>query len=260
MDPESGLIFSPAHFTWMDTNYPAATPREGYPVEIQALWIAALQLTARKIDAAWEALAECAAFSLARLFALPEGWLADCLRAAPGVPAALAVQEDALRPNQLLAVTLGVPMKRSLRTAAVRACERLLTPGAIRSLADLPVRTAMPVARDGVSLNDPHRPYHGQYLGDEDTRRKPAYHNGTAWTWQFPLYAEALQELYGDKASRAAALSLLATSVDLLNSGCLGHMPEICDGAAPHAARGCVAQAWGVSELLRVWKKIGGET
>src|SRR5205807_9279177 len=35
MDPASGLIWSPSHFTWMDTNYPAGTPREGYPVEIQ---------------------------------------------------------------------------------------------------------------------------------------------------------------------------------------------------------------------------------
>ena len=114
----------------------------------------------------------------------------------------------------------------------------------------------MPVSRDGVTLNDPHRPYHGQYSGDEDTRRKPAYHNGTAWTWQFPLYAEALHALYGAKDARAAALSLLATAVDRLNSGCLGHMPEICDGDAPHTARGCCAQAWGVSELLRVWLQI----
>ncbi|HXK58116.1 MAG TPA: amylo-alpha-1,6-glucosidase, partial [Gammaproteobacteria bacterium] len=123
MDPQSGLIFSPAHFTWMDTNYPAATPREGYPVEIQALWIAALQLLARKVDASWEALAERAAHSLAKLFEMPGGCLADCLRAAPGVPAARSEMEDALRPNQLLAVTLGVPMERSLRVGVVRACE-----------------------------------------------------------------------------------------------------------------------------------------
>ncbi|MBQ6596806.1 MAG: glycogen debranching enzyme N-terminal domain-containing protein, partial [Lentisphaeria bacterium] len=42
VDPESQLVFSPAHFSWMDTNYPAGTPRQGYPVEIQALWFAAL--------------------------------------------------------------------------------------------------------------------------------------------------------------------------------------------------------------------------
>ena len=28
MDPDSALIWSPSHFTWMDTNYPAGTPRE----------------------------------------------------------------------------------------------------------------------------------------------------------------------------------------------------------------------------------------
>jgi predicted glycogen debranching enzyme len=254
MDPESGLIYSPPHFTWMDTNYPAATPREGYPVEIQALWIASLRLVARKIDAAWMALAERAALSLERLFAVKEGWLADCLRAPAGTAAGEAEPEDVLRPNQLLALTLGVlptrpragtsPGVPSLPESILRACETLLVPGAIRSLADRPIRAQLAMW-----------PYQGRYLGDEDTRRKPAYHNGTAWTWPFPLYAEALVEVYGASA-RATALSLLGSSVELLNRGCLGHMPEICDGAAPHAARGCCAQAWGGAELLRVWKKL----
>ena len=43
MDADSALIWSPSHFTWMDTNHPACTPREGYPVEIQVLWIRLLQ-------------------------------------------------------------------------------------------------------------------------------------------------------------------------------------------------------------------------
>ena len=46
MDAASGLIWSPAHFTWMDTNYPACTPRQGYPVEIQVLWIRLLRQVA----------------------------------------------------------------------------------------------------------------------------------------------------------------------------------------------------------------------
>ena len=255
MDPESALIYSPPHYTWMDTNYPAATPREGYPVEIQALWIASLRLVARKIDAAWNALAEKAALSLARCFVVRGGWLADCLRATPGTPAAKAAPEDALRPNQLLAVTLGVPLGRDIEISIIRACETLLVPGAIRSVADRPVEADMAVWRDGVLLNDPHHPYQGHYLGDEDTRRKPAYHNGTAWTWQFPLYVEALAKVYG-KAAQTAGLSLLGSAVEHVNRGCLCHTPEICDGDAPHAARGCRAQAWGVSELLRVWKKV----
>jgi predicted glycogen debranching enzyme len=242
MDAESGLIYSPPHYTWMDTNYPAATPRQGYPVEIQALWIAALRLVAREIDASWNALAELASDSLARYFVTPEGWLADCLRASEGVSARDAEQEVALRPNQLLAVTLGVLHDRELEKSIVRACECLLVPGAIRSLADRPVKP-------------PLYPYKGHYLGDEDTQRKPAYHNGTAWTWQFPLYVEALAKVYGAEV-KDVGLSLLGSSVELINQGCLCHTPEICDGDSPHTARGCSAQAWGMSELLRVWKML----
>ena len=255
MDPESALVYSPPHFTWMDTNYPAATPREGYPVEIQALWIASLRLVARKIDAAWGALAEQASLSLVRYFIGKEGWLADCLRARPGTPASRAEQEDTLRPNQLLAITLGVPLEPDVARTILHACECLLVPGAVRSLADRPVLSDMAVRRDGVLLNNPHQPYQGHYLGDEDTHRKPAYHNGTAWTWPFPLYVEALVQIYGPSA-RSTGLSLLGSAVEHLNRGCLCHIPEICDGDAPHTARGCGAQAWGVSELLRVWKKV----
>jgi hypothetical protein len=43
-DRASALIWSPPHFTWMDTNYPTGTPRQGYAVEIQALWIRLLHL------------------------------------------------------------------------------------------------------------------------------------------------------------------------------------------------------------------------
>jgi predicted glycogen debranching enzyme len=255
MDPESGLIYSPPHYTWMDTNYPAATPREGYPIDIQALWIAALQGVAHKIDLSWVTLAERATDSVRRYFETPEGWLADCLRATKGVPAKEAEKEDALRPNQLLAVTLDVLHNRTMERAILRACECLLVPGAIRSLADRPVKADMSVLRDGVLLNDPHHPYQGRYDGDEDTRRKPAYHNGTAWTWPFPQYVEALYTVYGEEA-RETGLSLLSSSVEVINRGCFCHTPEICDGDAPHQARGCGAQAWGMSELLRVWKKL----
>jgi glycogen debranching enzyme len=44
----------------------------------------------------------------------------------------------------------------------------------------------------------------------------------------------------------------------LIETGCLGQVPEILDGDYPHRHRGCDAQAWGVSELLRVWEKLGG--
>ncbi|WP_281492278.1 amylo-alpha-1,6-glucosidase, partial [Desulfosarcina cetonica] len=72
MDAGSGLVFSPAHFTWMDTNYPAGTPRQGYPIEIQALWQAALDYLGRVDRAAdrpaWRKLAQTVRHSIRELF------------------------------------------------------------------------------------------------------------------------------------------------------------------------------------------------
>jgi glycogen debranching enzyme len=39
----------------------------------------------------------------------------------------------------------------------------------------------------------------------------------------------------------------------LLAAGCVGQLPEILDGDAPHTQRGCDAQAWSATEALRVW-------
>jgi len=260
MDPATGLIFSPVHFTWMDTDYPAGTPRQGYPIEIQALWYAALGLLGR-IDRAeirdqWQGLSLKVQTSILNLFwQKSRGYLSDCRHAAAGQPAVEATPDDALRPNQLLAITLGAVNDADLCRRILASCETLLVPGAIRSLADRPVAYPIEIIHQGNRINDPNQPYRGQYLGDEDNRRKPAYHNGTAWTWQFPLFCEAWSMTYGAE-SRQTALAWLTSGVRLLERGCIGHIPEILDGDFPHSSRGCEAQAWGASELLRVWIKL----
>jgi predicted glycogen debranching enzyme len=253
LDKESGLIFSPAHFTWMDTNYPACTPREGYPVEIQALWIAALEFIGN-YDKVFLKLRDKAVNSLARLYWLAnKNYLSDCLHAPQGTTAANALPDDACRPNQLFAVTLNCVKSDLIRKNIVRACEKLLVPGGIRSLADAPVEFKLPIKYNDRLLNDPLKPFWPQYLGDEDTRRKPAYHNGTAWTWLFPSFCEALSKA-GGASSMKRSLGLLMSATELVNSGVTGQIPEILDGAAPHKARGCGAQAWGATELYRVYK------
>jgi predicted glycogen debranching enzyme len=255
MDSASGLIFSPSHFTWMDTNYPAGTPREGYPVEIQALWYYALSMLAElEPDEAWAKLAAKVKGSLNELYLIEAEdctYLADCLAGPAGTPAREAEVDDALRSNQLLAVTLGAVTDPHLSKCIVEACEQLLVPGAIRSLADRPVRHAAPILHDGRPLNDPIHPYWGEYSGDEDTRRKPAYHNGTAWTWPFPSYAEALVMVYGRTACDTAR-AILGSASEVINYGCLRQVPEVMDGNSPHVQRGCGAQAWGVTELYRM--------
>jgi predicted glycogen debranching enzyme len=266
MDPDSALIWSPSHFTWMDTNYPAGTPREGYPVEIQALWIRLLRLL-EKIHAPadqkkWRDLADRATASFEKLFWLEDkGWFADVLMAESNVIARDATASDALRSNCLFAVTLGLVTGERAKRCVAAAQKFLVVPGALRSLAPLPVAVPLAVYRDGHLLNHPEEPYWPRYEGDEDTRRKPAYHNGTAWTWTFPVFCEALATVWEfSPAAVAAARHYLGGSEKILNEGCLGQLPEILDGDAPHAQRGCDAQAWSVTEALRVWKRLAGKS
>ncbi len=267
VDPEAKLVWSPPHFTWMDTNYPACTPRCGYAIEIQVLWIRLLrQLVRLKAAPApgqppWSDLAEQALASFLTYFWLPErGFLADVLLAPDGGPAKHAVRDDALRPNQIFAVSLGV-LSGDLARLIVAACYRhLAVPGAVRSLAPLPVSVPLELrAADGRILGDPLHPYRGTYSGDEDTSRKPAYHNGTAWTWPFPSLCEALVMAWErSPAAVTAARALLGSTDLLLHGGCVGQLPEILDGDAPHHQKGCDAQAWSVTETLRVWRILEG--
>ena len=97
----------------------------------------------------------------------------------------------------------------------------LVVPGALRSLAPLPVTVPLPIhGPDGRPLNDPLWPYWGRYEEEEDTRRKPAYHNGTAWTWTFPVFCEALARAW-DFAPEAvaAAKAYLGSMAQLLQEG-----------------------------------------
>lgn len=266
VDPETGLVFSPAHFTWMDTNFPAATPRQGYPVEIQALWYAGLRFLAGLEPPARPAPPfdpEDIAGRVAKAvqhyyFNDKHGFLSDCLHGEAGQKPAQAVADDALRPNQVFAVTMDAVRDTEICRRVLSACARLLVPGAIRSLADRPVGVPLEIRHNGRLIGDPYHPYRGRYAGDEDTSRKPAYHNGTAWTWVFPSFCEAWVKVYGKK-SIPTAMAWLGSSSRIINEGCLGHVPEILDGDAPHHQRGCDAQAWGASELYRVLKHLETE-
>jgi len=42
-----------------------------------------------------------------------------------------------------------------------------------------------------------------------------------------------------------------------LNEACIGSVSEIFDAEPPPHPRGCIAQAWGVAEILRVIKEYG---
>jgi glycogen debranching enzyme len=225
---------------------------------VQAKWYYALKLLAR-IDPSepqrWADLAAQVSANVQQLYVRQQQpWLSDCLHAHPGQSAMEAVADDHFRPNQLLAVTLGLITDSARQRQIVQACTELAVPGALRTLADREVSYPLIVERHGHRLNNPYHPFWPHYTGDEDTRRKPA-HNGTAWPWLMPMLAEAIALAYGN-TGRPAGLSLLGTAQKLFAAAALGNIAEILDAAHPHAPKGCAAQAWSVSELVRVLAKF----
>lgn len=222
--------------TWMDAKCDGwvVTPRRGKAVELNALWYHALKVLEGWVreergDAAAGRLAAAAARTRASFnerFWYPEGgWLFDVVDGEAG-------DDPSLRPNQLLAISLPNPVLERSRWApvldAVRA--RLLTPVGLRS------------------LSPGHPDYKPSYHGDLRTR-DAAYHQGTVWSWLLGPWVDAWLALHpGDVRGARSALDGLVAH---LAEGCVGSVSEVFDAEPPFTARGCIAQAWGVAELLR---------
>ncbi len=257
MDKETGFIYSPPHFTWMDTNHPACTPREGFPVEIQALWFNALSFmmkysTKENVHEEYSILRDKVKASFLKHFWYEDGgYLYDIIiRKEENF-----VGDDAIRPNQLFAIIAGLIEEDYAKRVVNKIEKELLIPGGLRSLADKPVKFPLYIRdRNGDIIGDPYHPYRGKYEGDEDLSRKPAYHNGTVWMWLYPVFIEARFQI-SDKRKEdiEEALSYFKISLDLMKERCIGSLPEIADGDYPHHPRGCLAQAWSVAENLRVY-------
>ena len=102
------------------------------------------------------------------------------------------------------------------------------------------------------SLSPEHPDYRGRYGGDR-YQRDGAYHQGTVWGWLLGPFVQAHLQVYQDPIQ---ARQLLEPMVNHLQDRGIGNLSEIFDGDAPHFPRGCIAQAWTVAEVLRVWQAI----
>ena len=69
------------------------------------------------------------------------------------------------------------------------------------------------------------------------------------------MFALAHFRAYRDPSAARALLSPMAHHVDDYG---VGSIAEIFDGDPPFAPRGCIAQAWSVTETLKAWLEIGG--
>jgi len=258
LDEESGLLACRAGATWMNTTHPQATPRGGYPVEIEALWYQALGVLgelfppyagqARELRGRIEELFEGLFWDERR------GYLADVLIAEGGVPAGRAAADPALRFNQLAAVQAGLVRADRARRLLEVVASRLVAPAGVRSLSPEPLLTPLVIMDDqGRLLGDPRVPYRGRCAGTEKERRL-AYHNGTAWTWAYLSFVEARARADGmTQEAVEQGLTFLEPIWSQLGAGAVGSLPEMKEGDYPHAVRGCPAYALSVAEALRVY-------
>ncbi len=244
VDPRDGLLRAGepgVQLTWMDAKIGdwVVTPRIGKPVEINALWFNLLHTLATFLAergdpaaATYRDMADRVRGSFRARFIHPDhNYLADVVDGPDG-------DDWTLRPNQIFAISLPEPLLEGAEAKRVvdSVGNALFTSYGLRSLSP-----------DDLA-------YRGDYGGDS-FRRDSGYHQGPVWTWLIGGYVEAYAPIYGEQA----ALELLRPFADHLRDAGLGSVSEILEGDPPHTPRGCVAQAWGVAELLRVWRQLDRE-
>ncbi|MDH7593421.1 MAG: amylo-alpha-1,6-glucosidase [Methanomicrobiales archaeon] len=196
--------------TWMDT---AFTPREGKPVEVNALWIETLEF-AEAIGVDTPVPSRSAKRRFLQFWNAERGCLFDTIDP----------ESDEIRPNQVIALSAGLFDRDRVRLALETVKRHLLTPFGLRTL----------------SPEDPN--YRGSHTGDE------SYHNGSVWPWLTTFYVEACLNAGEDPLT----LRMLYHPILMhLREAGLGSISELFDGDYPHRPGGCISQAWSVGEVLR---------
>ena len=224
--------------TWMDAKIGdwVVTPRMGKPVEVNALWINALAVYAwlskkvGQIDQARDYARRTGQVKkrFVETFWFEEGgYLYDVVDG--------NIRDASIRPNQIMAIGLPYPLLENDKAKRVFqiVMDRLYTPFGLRSLA-------------------PEEPGYQPAYGGDSFQRDSAYHQGTVWSWLLGPFLTALVRIYGSEG-KAEGKKLFEEFTPHIADAGIGSISEIFDATAPHAARGCIAQAWAVGELLRAY-------
>jgi glycogen debranching enzyme len=202
----------------------AYTPRQGKPVEINALWYNALRLMGEKD------LGDRVLEHFGRTF-----WISPfrgCCDVVDG-----SRRDASLRPNQIFAASLPhSPLTEDQQHAVVEVVRReLLTPYGLRTLA----------------TSDSN--YRGRYCGPQPSR-DAAYHNGAIWPWLIGAFLDAYLKVNHriPQAQEQVRTWLRPLIQHMENDACVGQISEIFEADFPHRPVGCPAQAWSVAEVLRL--------
>lgn len=222
--------------TWMDAKVGdwVVTPRIGKPVEIQALWLSALEFSARQRPDLVPILERGRLNFAEKFYDGDKGILRDVV----DVDHVSGRVDARLRPNQIFALgALGAPLIALDKALAVmeRVEVALWTDQGLRSLA-------------------PHEEgYVPRYEGGV-RERDGAYHQGTVWPWLVGPFVDAWVTVRGGsvEVQHQARARFLDPVLAHLDKAGIGHVSEIADAEAPYHPRGAPFQAWSVTELLRL--------
>lgn len=226
--------------TWMDVKIDdkPITPRQGKPVEINALWYNSLMIAVKfssllGIDGdKYLLMAETAKNSFVKRFWNQKtGCLFDVVDP----------DDPSIRPNQLYAISLPfdiMPKKKAISIWEL-AKQELEDIYGIRTLS---------------LYNDNFKP---EYSGSIDKRDR-AYHMGTSWGFLFGVYLEACLRVNDFSTdSREYVRHCFLRLEKELEEGCLNGYAEIFDGQNGEIGKGCYNQAWSVGEILRIYHDYG---
>ncbi len=264
VDPHDGLLTAQqpgAALTWMNAcvNHIPVTPRQGKPVEVNALWYNALCLMNEWSQLLYqegrinhsttyyeEQSNQCKQNFNERFWYSAGSYLYDVIDGPDG-------DDLSLRPNQLLAFSLRYPVldQEHRRSVLDLVTEQLVTPFGLRTLAP----------------NAPN--YHGHLQANVEEQQSALY-QGSAWTWLLGPYVDALLCVGGSATSTETSqdnithlervwntgLRLLEPFHQHFNEGMLGMIGSVFDGDVPHTGGSIPASAPGTGEILRIYNLL----
>lgn len=234
--------------TWMDAkagNH-AVTPRNGKAVEINSMWYNSLKILeslckkyGKKAKA--KKYAELAQKTKESFDSKFYNTRRKCLYDVLG--------DSKIRPNQLFSISLTYPIidpnSKQAQNIINIVEKKLLTPYGLKTLAK----------------GEPG--YTEEYEGDE-YKRDSSYHQGITWPWLLGLYYDSLQNMKNaaktkkkkdeieEKIQKFKEKTQKTFEKEIKERGCVGSISEIYDSIKPYEPRGTIAQAWSISEILRI--------
>lgn len=233
--------------TWMDakvSNF-AVTPRNGKAVEVNSLWYNALKTVEnlankfedKEAEKEYKELAKKVRTNFNKKFYNEKN---KCLYDVLG--------NNEIRPNQLFALSTTYPVM-------------ILTNGKAKEM--LKTVTKELYTKYGLAtLSSKDKKYIAIYEGD-GFKRDMSYHQGITWPWLAGLYIASYKTVINNEKDKTEKKKLEKEYEKIINNyqknfthsmkeGCLGSISELYDSKMPYEPKGAFAQAWSVSEVIKI--------